>query len=159
MQFLWNLVFSFASICVAAGGTPPSTALKASRPGSENRPYVFVSPDRKFEAVLTVGEAEATHLLVRSHPATKAPQAVDENSVTGILWDPAKPHRLIYSESGIYGTGKIAVWNDGKQTVLWKKDKHVEDLRWDRKAGRLTFLTMDIDGGSTRKSRQSIAFR
>jgi len=162
VQLLKHLLVSIVGVgliagAAQAGGT--TGVLRAKKVHSGKHWNVFHSPDHKFQAVLVLGEGEATTMTVRSYPATKAPAVLSEVDVVGIIWDPAKPHRMIYAESEIYGTGKIAVWSGGKETVLWKKGKAVKDLSWNRNTGRLTFSTLEMEGLPDKWIKHSIPFR
>jgi len=97
-----------------------------------------ISPDRLFVIVLTPGEGEATSLtLRRNYSGSKVTKR--ERDVQGALWDPRFGHRLIYCESAIYGYGKVAVWNGGRETPLRHSHNHYELMYLDIARRRIYF--------------------
>ncbi len=102
----------------------------------------FMSPDKQYSATLRSGEA-SVDLVVSQHAPNGRQIVFSERCVTGIIWDPSQRHRLIFSESAIYGVGKIAVWNGRFQRVIWNRNVHIEALRWDLKRQFLSFHTCD----------------
>ena len=119
----------------------------------------FQSKDKMYVAKMVVGEGEALKLTVTRSGHGNHKVVLSEEDVPGIVWDPDKPQRLIYSESGTYGDGKIAVWNGHDQTVIFKEYAVIRDLRWDRRHHCLRFKTMQLDRDNSPWRQRTLKFK
>src|SRR5579884_1003951 len=111
--FFCGLVFAvFASLYViACADAGARLSIIASH--TKVHPGAFLSPDRRFRAVLSVGEGEEASLRVYDGRLSARP-VLRLDDVEGFVWVPGTPHSLVVAASGTYGRAMLAYWNGGR---------------------------------------------
>lgn len=129
---------------LGAGGLVPTKAFAQSK-GLSGKRYIaafgntrlgtFPSPDGKYTAVVTSGEAEVKTLSV--YTSTSGGRQASHKSavlrniqdINGAVWLPNKPHSLVFAATGIYGKAMLALWNSSTSLHMLHHVKH-PDSEW-----------------------------
>ena len=79
----------------------------------------YVSPDGHYVVQIRSGEAEALTMWIYKAPppgehlSLKHSLISAVDCVTGAMWVPGQPHRLVFSASGLYGYAMLDLWDGG----------------------------------------------
>jgi hypothetical protein len=149
----------------------------------------MLSPDHQFYAMTVHGEADCQFLFIikvdprRTGVKTLAKlrkgaegHAMDSDRVPmppgsllermdaeSFLWLPHKPHKLVFSESNIYGKGIIAVWDGGTKYRAIDDPKTPEAVlrlvSYVPRTHRLNYTVETTDHQVIRRTRRNITVR
>ena len=148
------IIIAAGALCIASVAAARSfDVIHAKRTGT------YRSIDKLYVATLKIGEGEAGELKVFNADNLKERPIMSETDVTGLIWDPGMRHRLIYSESAIYGDGKIVVWDGLKLRTIYRGNEVIEDLRWDRTSHQLQFKVLDLNQDGNVWKQKRIKFK
>jgi len=148
------IMVAASALCILSAAAARSVdVIHAKRTGT------YRSRDMLYVATLKIGEGEAGELKLFNADNMKGRPIMSETDVTGLIWDPGMRHRLIYSESAVYGDGKIVVWDGIKLRTIYSGNEVIEDLRWDRTSHQLQFRVQGLSDDGNVWKRKRINFK
>jgi len=119
-----------ASLCVREASArkrrakPSDSLIVAFGPERAYKLGDHTSPDKKW--ILRVSHPD-THLNVELLPAGQKKPILRAECVSGFIWAPKHPHRLLVSTGAVYGAGTLMMWEEGADWRHLARAKRPQD--------------------------------